>query len=120
MKKPQIKINSDKVTKVWGYSFKECVDYIKLTYQISPKVYMDLLDWGNPVALDYPFFFVEKVTDQIQNPYENIANQILNDLYCTNNIDYKQNLIDSIEMLFIQFSVNHTIENVPIIAFLSF
>jgi hypothetical protein len=120
MEKPQIKVNSDGITKIWGYSFKECIDYIQYTYKISDIVYGDLISWADPIVMEYPFYFIEKVTDQIKNPYQFIADEVLQNLYSSVNIQHRNQLIDSIEMLFIQFSISHTIENVPVLAFLDF
>lgn len=120
MKKPQITVESDKITKIWGYSFKECVNYIKFFYNISDIVYQDLIDWGDPVLLEYPFCMIEKQTEEIENPYQFIADQILTDIYGHIKVQHRDMLIDSIEMIFIQFGIRHTIENIPIVAFLKF
>lgn len=117
MKKPQIKIDINNKTKIYGYSFKECVDYIKLFYNISDKTYKDLIDWANPNLMEYPFTMWEKITDKISNPYEYIADGILNDLYLTTKVKHREEVIDSIEMLFIQFAINY---DYPVVGFLEF
>ena len=116
MKKPEIKIDSNHQTKFWGYSFKECVDYIKLSYDIPDVVYCDLINWGDPLLLDYPIFFVEKSKDT----HKTIANDMIKSLYLTEEVNHKQEFIYSIKILFKEFSIEHTIENIPILAFLTY
>jgi len=120
MKKPQIRVNSDRITKIWGYSFKECVDYLKFKYNINVQIYNDLISWGDPFLIEYPTYFIEKVTEEIQNPYEYIVNEILNDLYSTEELEYKDEFVDVIEIFFIEFGIACTIENLPVVGFLNF
>lgn len=120
MKKPQIIVESDTKTRIWGYSFKECIDYIKVSYNISDIVYQDLIDWGDPILLEYPFCMIEKQTEEVKDPHQFIADQILTDVYGHVKVLHRDTLVESIKMIFIQFGIKHTIEDIPIVAFLKF